>query len=91
MVECVKEFLIYSALRAGLLVVSFAVVVGVWALLADGQVPLIWAALVALVLSGIASYFLLNRQRNDLAQRVEGGAHSMSERFDQIRAKEDVD
>ncbi len=86
----VKEFVIYTALRLGLFVASLVVVVGVRMLLAD-SVPILWPLVIALVMSGVASYFLLNRQRAAFARRVEQRADRMQERFEQMKSREDVD
>jgi ABC-type bacteriocin/lantibiotic exporter with double-glycine peptidase domain len=86
----VKEFVVYTALRIGLFVTSLVVVVGVWMLIA-GEVPLLWAVVIAFAVSGLASYFLLNRQREAFARRVEQRAERMQERFERMKAKEDVD
>ncbi len=86
----VKEFLIYTGMRIGLFVSSLVVVVGLWMLMAD-QVPIMWAVVIAFVLSGIGSYFLLNRQREAFARRVEGRAQRMSARYDEMKTREDVD
>ena len=85
-----KEFVIYTALRLGLFVASLVVVVGVWMLLAD-TVPILWPLVISLVMSGLASYFLLNRQREAFARRVELRAERMQQRFEEMKSKEDVD
>ena len=85
-----KEFVIYTALRLGLFVASLVVVVGVWMLVAD-TVPIVWPLVISLVVSGLASYFLLNRQREALARHVERRAERMQERFEEMKSKEDVD
>jgi CHASE1-domain containing sensor protein len=86
----VKEFVIYTALRIGLFVTSLVVVVGVWMLIA-GEVPLLWAVVIAFVMSGLASYFLLNRQREAFARRVERRAERVQERFEEMKSREDAD
>jgi len=86
----VREFVIYTALRIGLFVASLVVVVGVWMLLAD-TVPILWPLVISFVVSGLASYFLLNRQREAFARRVERRAERMQERFEEMKSKEDVD
>ena len=86
----VKEFVIYTALRLGLFLASLVVVVGVWMLLAD-SVPILWPLVISFVVSGLASYFLLNRQREAFARRVERRAERMTERFEEMKSKEDVD
>ena len=85
-----KEFVVYTAMRIGLFVTSLAVVIGVWMLIAD-QVPILWAIVIAFVMSGLGSYFLLNRQREAFARRVERRAERMQERFEQMKSKEDAD
>ena len=85
-----KEFVVYTAMRIGLFVASLLVVFGVWMLLSD-QVPVLWAVVIAFVMSGLASYVLLNRQREAFARRVERRAERMQERIEQMKSKEDVD
>lgn len=87
---CVKEFWVYTGMRAGLFVLSLVTVVGVWMLLAD-EVPLLWAVVVAFAVSGVASFFLLNRQREAFAQRVQTRASKATAAFDERRTREDVD
>jgi hypothetical protein len=86
----VKEFWVYTAMRVVLFVASLAVVIGIWAMLAD-EVPVIWAVVIAFVISGLASYFLLNRQREAFARRVDARAQRVSSRFEEMKAKEDAD
>ncbi len=85
-----KEFWSYTALRICLFVASAAIVFAVWALIA-GEVPLLWVVVIAFAISGVASYFLLNRQREAFARRVDERARRATERFEAARAKEDVD
>jgi ABC-type bacteriocin/lantibiotic exporter with double-glycine peptidase domain len=86
----VKEFWIYTGLRVLLFVATLAVVFGVWLLLSD-EVPVLWAVVVAFAISGLASYFLLERSRQAFAQKVEGRAERVSAAFEAQRSKEDVD
>ena len=88
--EDVKEFWIYTILRLVLFAGSFGIVVGVWSLFAD-SVPVLWALIIALAISGVGSYFLLNRQRQALALRVQTRAERMTQRIDEMRAAEDQD
>lgn len=85
-----KEFWIYTGMRIGLFLSSLVVVIGVWLLVA-GEVPILWAVVVAFLLSGVGSYFLLNRQREAFARRVEERAQRMTARFDEIKSREDAD
>jgi ABC-type bacteriocin/lantibiotic exporter with double-glycine peptidase domain len=86
----VKPFLVYNALRLALLISSFVVVAGVWSLFSD-EVPLFWAAVVALVLSGIASWFLLARPREAAAMWIQGRAERASAAFEARKAQDDED
>ena len=61
-----KEFVVYTAMRVVLFLAShFGVVVGVMALVSTVVVTTssFWAVILAFLISGIASYFILNRQR----------------------------
>ena len=86
-----KEFVVYTAMRLALFLASFGVVVGVMALAFDGRYNLFWAIILAFLLSGIASYFILNRQREAFAQRVESRAARASAAFEERKAREDRD
>ncbi len=88
--EPVKEFYIYTGLRIALFLGSFGIVVGLWFAI-TGQVPIFWAVVIAFVVSGLGSYFLLNRQREALARRVQTRAEAMTAKVEEMRAKEDVD
>ena len=88
-----KEFIVSTALRLGLFVASLAIISGVWFRVSDqmsGLEGLVVLGL-AFVVSGVASYFLLNQQREAFARRVERRAERMQERFEQAKAKEDAD
>ena len=85
-----KEFAVYTGLRLLMFAATFGVVVGLWLLVA-GQVNILAAVAIGFVVSGIGSYFLLNRQREAFAQRVEGRAERATKAFEQLRAKEDID
>jgi ABC-type bacteriocin/lantibiotic exporter with double-glycine peptidase domain len=86
----VKEFAIYTAARLGLFLVSYVVIVGVYLLVSgDRQIPLFWPFLLAIVVSAIASVYLLRAQRERFAQAVQRRAERASARFEQIRSKED--
>jgi hypothetical protein len=86
----VKEFAIYTAARLGLFAVSYAVVVGIYLLVSDErQVPLFWPFLVAIIVSAVASAYLLRAQRERFAQVVQRRAERASSRLEEMRAKED--
>ena len=86
----VKEFAVYTLLRLVLLAGSFAIVAGIWLAVAD-EVPLLWVLVIAFVLSGVASYFVLNRPRERFAQRVDERARRASAAFEARKAREDAD
>jgi hypothetical protein len=86
----VKEFWIYTLLRVVLFLASLGIVIGVWFLVA-GEAPVLWAVVIAFLMSGIGSYFLLNHQREALARRVQTRAEAMSAKVEEMRAKEDSD
>ena len=86
----VKEFAVYTALRVLLFAASFAIVGGVWLAVAD-TVPVMWVLVIALVVSGVASYFMLNRQRESFARRVDERARKASAAFESHKAREDLD
>jgi Protein of unknown function (DUF4229) len=86
----VKPFWIYTGLRVLFFLAAGVVVFGIWIAVA-GSAPVMWVLLIALAISGVASYFLLGRQRAALAQHVDARARRATEKFDEMRAKEDVD
>ena len=85
-----KEFAVYTALRIALFLGSLAIVFGVWFAI-SGDVPIVWAVVIAFVMSGIGSYFLLSVPRVAFARRVETRASAATARFEEMRTKEDVD
>lgn len=86
-----KEFLVYTGLRLGLFVSSFAVVAGLWALLSESDVNLIWPLVVAMVVSAVGSVYLLKGPRERFAAKIEERARRASAKFEELRSKEDVD
>lgn len=85
-----KEFWVYTALRVALFLGSFGIIFGVWYAV-SGDVPVLWAVVIAFLISGVASYVLLQRPRDAFAAKVETRAARVSERFEAARAKEDED
>ena len=85
-----KEFWTYTLMRLGLFLGSFAIVFGVWILI-TGDVPVLWVTVIAFVVSGVGSYFLLERQREEFAVKVEGRASRVSQKLEEQRSKEDAD
>ena len=82
--------MVYTLARLGLFVASYALVVGVYLLITGGEaVPLIWPFLVAVVISAVASFYLLRGMRERFALVVEARANRASQKFEEMRAKED--
>ena len=86
-----KEFIVYTAARLGVFAVTYALVLGVAALATEGPLPVLWPLVVAAVLSSVISIYLLRGMRERFAEQVAGRAGRMSERFEAMKAKEDVD
>jgi Protein of unknown function (DUF4229) len=85
----VKEFAVYTLARIGLFVASALVLLGLFRLL--GSDSLLLPLLLAAVVSGLASYYLLRGQRERFAARVEARAHAATRAFEERRAREDED
>ena len=85
-----KEFVVYTGLRILLFLATLGVVLGAWVLVA-GEANVFFPLIIAFVVSGIGSYFLLGRQRAAFATRVEARAERATAAFEERRAKEDVD
>ena len=87
-----KEFAIYTGLRILLFVASLLTVTLVWTLVSGSrEVPAIWSVVLAFVISGVLSYFLLNAQREAFARRVEERATRATAAFEERKAREDQD
>lgn len=85
-----KEFWVYTLLRLVLFLASLGIVIGAWVLVA-GEFNLVIAVIIAFVLSGIGSYFVLDPQREAFARRVQARAEKASARLEEMRSKEDSD
>jgi hypothetical protein len=86
----VKEFVVYTGLRLLMFAATFGIIVGIWLLVA-GKANIFVAVVIAFVVSGVGSYFLLNRPREALAQRVEVRAERATKAFEELKAKEDAE
>ena len=84
-----KEFVVYTGLRIALFLASLGIIIGAWALASGGRVNLLWSVVLAFLVSGIASYFLLSRQRDAFARRVEERAARATAAFEERKARED--
>lgn len=85
-----KEFVVYTGLRILLFLATLGVILGAWVLVAD-EANLLLAVVIAFIVSGIGSYYLLERQRSAFASRVEARADRAAAAFEERRAKEDAD
>lgn len=85
-----KEFVVYTGLRIVLFLATLGVILGAWVLVAD-QANLFLSVVIAVVVSGVGSYFLLERPRAAFAARVEARADRAAAAFEERRSREDVD
>ena len=88
-----KEFLVYTGLRDPAVHRAWSASSSASGRLldGDGRINLLWPVVIAFALSGVASYFLLNRQRDAFARKVEERAARASAAFEERRAREDQD
>ena len=84
-----KDFLVYTVARLGLLVASFLVIWGIFSAL--GSSNLVVILVLSAVVSDVASYYLLQGPRARFAARVDSRASRVAQRFEESRAKEDRD
>jgi len=86
----VKEFLVYTALRILLFLAALGVVLGLWVLVA-GEANLLAGFVIAMLISGVGSYVLLNGPREALARKVDERARAATSRFEEMKSREDAD
>ncbi|MCW2835658.1 MAG: hypothetical protein JWN68_3611 [Nocardioides sp.] len=87
-----KEFAVYTGLRVLVFVASVITVMLIWSLIIGSRdVPRLPVFVVGFAISGVVSYFLLNRQRDAFARRVEERAARATAAFEQRNAREDRD
>lgn len=85
-----KEFAVYTLARLGLFVLAWVLIVVGYRLVTGGdEVPQLWPFLAAVVVSSIASVYLLRRQRERFAAVIERRAAAASRRLEAARSKED--
>jgi uncharacterized membrane protein (DUF4010 family) len=87
----VKAFAIYTVLRLGLFVVTYAVIAGIWTLAFGSKGVLLVPFLAALIVSSVLSLKLLAPQRDRFAASVEARARRATQKFDELKAREDTD
>lgn len=87
-----KEFLLYTGARIGVFVATYALIAGMYLLVTGGDtLPILWPLLVAAVISGVVSIYLLRGMRERFAAVVQQRADKASARFEAARSKEDQD
>ena len=86
-----KEFIVYTAARFGIFLAVYGAIVGIYVLVAGTPVPVLWPLLVAAVISTVLSIYLLRGMRERFAIKIQERADRMSQRFEEMRAKEDHD
>ncbi|MFD1824989.1 MULTISPECIES: DUF4229 domain-containing protein [Mumia] len=87
-----SAFARYTLARLGFFVVAFVVVglvASIW--LEWNSVTGLWVALIALVISAVASLVLLRGMRDQVALALKVRADKMHDRFEAARSAEDVD
>ena len=88
----VKAFWIYTGARFGIFAVLYAVIVGAYLVIhGGGPIPVFWPLIVAAIGSAVLSAYFLKDLRENLAQHVQSRAERMSQKFEEMRAKEDTD
>lgn len=87
-----SPFVKYSLARFGLFVAAFAVVWPATFWWLDLGATTIWAQLLlALMISAVASIFLLRGLREDVTRGIQHRADKMHERLEESRRAEDLD
>lgn len=87
-----KAFLTYTFARFAVFAVTFGVVWLIASIFFESSATLnLLVLLVALILSSVASIFLLADLRNKLALNVQQRAARMNERLEESRRAEDID
>jgi len=88
----VKPFVLYTLARVLLFAAAWALVwaaASVW--LEWSSVTALWTALLAMVVSSVASLWLLRDLRQRLAVHVQGRAQRIQARYETAKRKEDAD
>lgn len=84
-----KEFVVYTALRLLLLLTTYVVFAVIWALV-FGREGVLWLPfVVAVIVSSLLSLRLLAPQRERFAAVVQRRAERATQRFEEMRARED--
>lgn len=86
-----KEFYVYTVMRLLLFAGAFVIVFGIWAGISSDTVNGFLVLVIAFLISGVVSYFVLDRYREALALRVQERAARATARLEERRSAEDVD
>ncbi|MET0997470.1 MAG: DUF4229 domain-containing protein [Marmoricola sp.] len=86
-----KAFAIYTGLRLALFLACYVVLGGLYFLAFGSESVLLWPFLAAVVVSSLLSLKYLAPQREAFAAVVDARAHKAAARFEERRAREDVD
>ena len=84
-----NEFAVYTGMRILLFLACLVTVSLIWSLFTEGSVNAIWPVVIAFAVSGVLSYFLLNRQRDAFARKVEERASRAASAFEERKGRED--
>ncbi|MGA8845930.1 MAG: DUF4229 domain-containing protein [Nocardioides sp.] len=84
-----KEFWVYTFARLALFVVTWVALTAAAALLTGEPYPVV-TLLLAFLISGVGSYYVLSKPREALARKVEERASRASARYEERRSREDV-
>jgi len=88
----VKPFVLYTLARVLLFAAAWALVWAVASIWLEwSSVTALWTALLAMVVSSVASLWLLRGLRQRLAVHVQGRAQRMQARYETAKRREDVD
>ena len=87
-----KAFWTYTLARLGIFAVTWAVLWGLAKVIfEDSAVLNLWILLLALIVSGAISVFVLAGMRDRVAARIQDRARALNDRIEESRRAEDVD
>lgn len=85
-----KEFVVYTAARLGLFLATYVTVVGIYLLVSgEDTIPVLWPFLVAVLISAIASVYLLRGMRDRFALAVQQRAERAATRRRAVEAEQE--
>ena len=85
-----KEFWVYTLARLALFLVTWVTVTALAALILGEPYPVV-TLLLAFLISGVGSYFVLSGPRDALARKVEERASRATAKYEEMRSREDVE